>query len=298
MPETRRFVAPAFALLLALGGVALVAAPAHAAVAPISYTIDAADPVSARVGGSASPCLPAVGSGFHYKTVPVKVDVTGAYSGVDQFSGGDGFLAIYSQPFDPALPDANCVGAIDDDSSPVPAPLTAGTVYYLFQSTFSSGATGSYSFEIAGPGTFAVVVPTTTTVTASPSPATAPAATVLTATVAGIANPTGDVEFFDGATSLGTATLSGAVASLSVTLAKGSHDITAVYAGDNATLGSTSAVYTQVVEAAAAVVPAATLPDTGADSTPLALVTTGVLLLGVMLTAGSAVARRRVTRTL
>lgn len=279
----------------------MVAAPAHAATAPISYTIDATDPVSARVNGSASPCLPAFGTGFHYKTVPVKVDVTGAYSGIDQFSGGDGFLAIYSQPFDPALPDANCVGAIDDDSTPVAAPLTAGTVYYLFQSTYTAGVTGSFSFQITGPGTFAVVVPTTTTVTATPNPAIAPAETVLTATVAGIADPTGDVEFFDGATSLGTATLSGGVASLSVTLAEGSHDITAVYAGDNATLGSTSAVYTQVVEAATVVVPevipAATLPDTGADSTPLALATTGVLLLGVALTVGSAVARRRATRT-
>jgi len=294
MPDPRRFVAPAITLLLAFGGALLVAAPAHADTASLTYTIEATDPVSARVGGSASPCLPATGSGFHYKTVTVKVDATGTYSGIDQYANGDGFLAIYSQPFDPAFPDANCVGAIDDDSTPVPAPLTAGTVYYLFQSTYSPGSTGNYTYNITGPGTFRVVNATTTTVTATPSPATAPDETTLTATVTGDVVPTGDVEFFDGTTSLGTAALADGVASLTVALAEGSHDITAVYAGDNATLGSTSAVYTQVVEAAVVPpAPAATLPDTGEDVTVPLVTTGGMLLIGALLVVGSARVRRR-----
>jgi len=54
--------------------------------------------------------------------------------------------------------------------------------------------------------------------------------------------PTGTVTFFDGATSLGTDTLSGAgTAALTLSsLAVGAHSLTAVYGGDSNNLGSTS----------------------------------------------------------
>ena len=72
-----------------------------------------------------------------------------------------------------------------------------------------------------------------------------------TATVSPAA-ATGTVEFFDGATSLGTSSLSGGTASLSTaTLTVGSHSITAVYSGDATYATSTSAALTQVVNQAA-----------------------------------------------
>jgi hypothetical protein len=56
--------------------------------------------------------------------------------------------------------------------------------------------------------------------------------------------PTGTVEFFDGATSLGTADLAavdgGAEAQLTLTLALGPHPITVQYAGDTTFGGSVS----------------------------------------------------------
>jgi len=72
--------------------------------------------------------------------------------------------------------------------------------------------------------------------------------------------PTGTVEFFDGATSLGTGTLSpttGSSAQATLTtnaLSAGSHNITAVYAGASGPggggfNGSTSSILTQVVNA-------------------------------------------------
>jgi large repetitive protein len=63
------------------------------------------------------------------------------------------------------------------------------------------------------------------------------------------------VQFLDGATVLGTVTISGGTAALAVsTLAPGSHSITAVYSGDSNNATSTSAVLTQTIHKAATTV--------------------------------------------
>jgi hypothetical protein len=73
-----------------------------------------------------------------------------------------------------------------------------------------------------------------------------------TATVSGGTSPTGSVQFFDGATSLGTVALAGATAQLTTSaLAVGTHSITAAYSGDADDTPSTSAPVSQVVNAAA-----------------------------------------------
>ncbi|MDV9203194.1 Ig-like domain-containing protein, partial [Streptomyces sp. Wh19] len=57
----------------------------------------------------------------------------------------------------------------------------------------------------------------------------------------GAGTPTGTVDFFDGATLLGTGTLSGGVATFTTsTLAIGTHPLTAVYNGDANFTSSTS----------------------------------------------------------
>ncbi|MFN6053746.1 MAG: Ig-like domain repeat protein, partial [Planctomycetia bacterium] len=92
---------------------------------------------------------------------------------------------------------------------------------------------------------------TTTTLSASPNPSVFGQPVAFTVTVApvspGSGTPTGSVSFFDGATLLGTRTLSSGSASFSTgSLSVASHSITAVYAGDSSFTGSTSSATTQV----------------------------------------------------
>lgn len=92
---------------------------------------------------------------------------------------------------------------------------------------------------------------TATTLTSSPNPSVYGQAVILTATVSSIvgAPPNGEsVAFMKGTNVLGTGTLSGGSASLSIsTLAVGSDAVTAVYGGDSNLAGSTSKAVTQVV---------------------------------------------------
>jgi Bacterial Ig-like domain (group 3) len=98
------------------------------------------------------------------------------------------------------------------------------------------------------------VTATTTALTANPaSPTTVGGSVGLTAQVTPAA--AGSVQFFDGATSLGTQTVSGGAASLSTTaLGIGTHPITAVFTPADPTTfgGSTSSVLSYVVNPAAA----------------------------------------------
>jgi hypothetical protein len=151
------------------------------------------------------------------------------------------------------------------------------------------------------------------TLTASPAPVTAGHELTLVATVeAGAANaakPSGSVEFFDGSTSLGTATLVGDPTATVhvVTLAVGTHSLTAVYAGDASFAASTSPPISVTVVAAAAPPtstppttgpPASTPPtvataDTGAPAAPLAELAGLVLVIGLAMLGFGRRPRRR-----
>jgi hypothetical protein len=107
---------------------------------------------------------------------------------------------------------------------------------------------------------------TTTTLTSAPDPSVLGMPKVLTATVTavppGSGTPTGNVDFFDGATLLGTNPLSGGVATLvTSTLSVGSHNLTAVYSGDANFSGSTSPVDTQTVSQSASTTVLTSAPD-------------------------------------
>lgn len=92
-----------------------------------------------------------------------------------------------------------------------------------------------------------------TTLISSVNPSAVTQSVTFTATVASTvsgltAAPTGTVTFFDGATSLGSGTMSGGVATLATSsLAIGTHSITAQYGGDANFSGSTSTALSQVV---------------------------------------------------
>jgi hypothetical protein len=93
-------------------------------------------------------------------------------------------------------------------------------------------------------GTFALQA-TGTSVTSDVNPQLAGSPVQFTATVSP-GTATGTVEFFDGATSLGTAPVSTSTAVLSTSsLAAGNHSITAQYSGDVCDAGSLSSVYSQ-----------------------------------------------------
>ncbi len=115
---------------------------------------------------------------------------------------------------------------------------------------------------------------TTVTVTSSLNPAGISQAVTLTATVApvspGAGTPTGTVNFMDGATLLGSGTLSvvnGVVQATYTTgsLALGTHAITAVYSGDTNFQVNTSVVFAQtVINASVTLINFEGLPVTGA----------------------------------
>ncbi|MCK7473808.1 MAG: Ig-like domain repeat protein [Rhodopseudomonas palustris] len=101
-----------------------------------------------------------------------------------------------------------------------------------------------------GTGLFTYVFSTTsTTLTSSLNPSEVGQAVTFTATVsAGGPTPTGTVTFTEGGQVLGSATLVSGVASFTTAaLPRGSHSITAVYAGNGSFASSTSAVLVQAV---------------------------------------------------
>jgi hypothetical protein len=111
---------------------------------------------------------------------------------------------------------------------------------------------------------------TTTTLSTAPSSTVFGEMTTLTATVAAVAPgagmPTGTVSFFDGATVIGTVTLSSGTASVTTSaLAVGSNTLTAVYNGDADFAGSAAST-TQTVAAASTLTvltPATPAPKVG-----------------------------------
>jgi len=96
---------------------------------------------------------------------------------------------------------------------------------------------------------------TTTTLTTSPNPSSVGQETTLTATIAAVSpgsgNATGTVEFYNGATLLGTATLTAGVATFNTSaLPLGTSTLTAKYLGDTNYLASESSAVNQSVNPA------------------------------------------------
>jgi hypothetical protein len=94
---------------------------------------------------------------------------------------------------------------------------------------------------------------TTTTVSPNINPSLFAQSVIVTAIVQGSAggSPTGTVTFFDGATSLGSSSVSANIAQLSLSsLSIGAHSLTAKYAGDANFSASTSTVVTETINQA------------------------------------------------
>ena len=95
---------------------------------------------------------------------------------------------------------------------------------------------------------FAVAGATTTTLRSSHSSSVWGEIVTLTATVAASGSPGGNVEFFDGQTSVGTAPLNGATATFAIgALGIGTHTLSARYLGDGGFLGSVASAVSLTV---------------------------------------------------
>ncbi len=137
-------------------------------------------------------------------------------------------------------------------------PLVAGTYNLTLQCQNNLGTsifeqwTGvvNFSTPLLWSVPAAPLVPTTTTVTATPQPVTAGSNVTLTATVTETnpAAPTGNVDFKNGATVIGSAPVNASgVATFTGPLAAGTYTISAVYAGDAVFATSTGTVATAFV---------------------------------------------------
>jgi hypothetical protein len=123
------------------------------------------------------------------------------------------------------------------------------TAQYVGATDFAGSTSAVLAFDVDQ-------AQSTTSLSSSPNPSVFGQQVTLTATVAAVApgagTPTGTVNFFDGATNIGSGTLSGGTATFQVSnLSPGSHTLTAQYAGSTNLSGSTSNTVSQTVSAAA-----------------------------------------------
>ena len=79
--------------------------------------------------------------------------MSGDYTFVDLFDPGDGYIGIYDGTFDPADPGPRCIAAIDDQET---VALTASTPYVIGLSSFNGFDTGTFRYQVDGPGTFQI----------------------------------------------------------------------------------------------------------------------------------------------
>ncbi len=156
------------------------------------------------------------------------------------------------------VPDGELVTFYDGTTTLGSVVLAGGTAAFTTSAlsarthTIKATYTGDATF-MPSTGTVTQVVnkySTTTSLISNHNPSQFGQAVTFTAHVTGTGpSPTGKVKFLDGATTLGSATLSGGVAKLTKsTLAVGTHPITAQYMGDAFSAKSASPVVNQVVQ--------------------------------------------------
>jgi len=209
---------------------------------------------------------------------------TGSHTISAAYSGDASYGSSASAPM--ALTVAKATAAISASSSPNPSvagqvvtfsatvapPSATGSVQFVDGATvlgtaalnngvatFSTAAlvagshsiTAAYSGDANYTGASATVSETVKATTATSLSASSAAVFIgqpvqLTASLAP-ASATGTVQFLDGGAVLGTSTVNGGTAAISVSLPLGAHTITAVYGGDANDAGSTSAAVTVTV---------------------------------------------------
>ena len=166
----------------------------------------------------------------------------------------------------PVLPAGNWTVTADYSGDAIFTASTGTVVQVVNQDVTSTGLVSS-----ANPSASGDTVTFTATVTA----------------ITGTGAPTGTVDFLDGTTVVGSGTLASGVATFSTAgLAVGSHDITAVYNGDAAFIGSTSPIVTQVVNQGATAVLVTSDVNPSFYGTPVTFTATVTAATGVGVPTG------------
>jgi len=216
--------------------------------APVSHVVN---PSATAIGFSVDP-NPRTGAG----SVSMNATVTAVPPGGGQPTGSieffDGATSLGTYPY--------TVSTLKQPSPPLAVGTHSLTAVYS-GSASHAGSTSSAVSVVVNPA------PTTTTLASSPNPSVVGQSVTLTATVVGTlplsGSPgSGSVEFFDGATSLGTAPVSAGSASLNTaTLALGGHSLSAVFSGDASYTGSTSAALAHTVNQSSSVTTLTATPE-------------------------------------
>jgi uncharacterized repeat protein (TIGR03803 family) len=216
---------------------------------------------TASTGGASDCGLESCGTVFQFDPVTLAYrvmhsfglnDPAGRYPAAGLVEGANGFLYGTTTVTTPS--GADCCGAIFS----INRSTDAITLLHTFNGTGEASPRGRLIEPFPGQfvGTtywggasgdsgavFRLTVgnATTTSLAASPTASVFSQQVTLTASVAASGNPAGNVEFFDGNTSLGTASVSGGTAILNTTaLGVGTHTLSARYLGDGTFLPSTS----------------------------------------------------------
>jgi hypothetical protein len=149
------------------------------------------------------------------------------------------------------------------------------TAVYAGDANFITSSTSSAVSQVVNHAS------TTTALVSNLNPSVSGQSVTFTATVAatspGSGTPTGTVNFLDNLTAIGSniALTAGVATFPTITLAAGSHSITAVYAGDTNFTTSTSAVLSQAVNQAPVITSAAAAPFTAGTAGTFTVTTTG-----------------------
>jgi uncharacterized repeat protein (TIGR03803 family) len=197
---------------------------------PQSGCADGAEPTAGLVQGS--------DGNFYGATVSGGTSSKG-YGTLFQITSSGSLTTLYR-----FCPESGCA-----DGAYPEATLVQGSDGNLYGTTYQGGANNEGVV-------FKLSVPTATSLASSLNPSTYGQSVTITATVTSPSGtPTGKVTFMTGNMTLGSATLTGGVASLArANMNPGTSSITAVYAGNTKFLGSTSSPLSQVVTQATSTV--------------------------------------------
>jgi len=303
------------------GAIAFAAALGLALAAPVaamadtvtwSGTLETGDPTWSRPS-----CIGSGGNTEWWDAQPFTVSADGVYSFEMTSSAGvapDGYFLAYLQTFDPAAPNTGCIAA-DDDSGiginpALSATLTAGVTYWLLTTQCCNGVTAgeemSYTNAITGPGSVtlfssAVIVEPTTLTTSEDGTAATFTVRLGAPTIAGadVVVPLVSTDPGEG-TVPASVTIPGAqwatgVAVTVTPVADGVADGDTTFSISTGEPASADLYYDALTaddvadvtvvntDIDVAAQPAATLPDTGADSNALLAVAGLTVALGAAL---------------
>jgi hypothetical protein len=239
--------------------VARVALTGNQAVYTASYAKTGNHSITAAYSGDADNGFSTSGTLIeHIAVLPAKSTTVVTTSGSPSFVGQAVTFTATVTSGSGTIPNGEVV-VFSDNGETIGTSTTTGQVATFTTSSLAArthGIKATYSGDAAfkpSSGPVKQVVEkyaTTTTLVPSVNPSSYGQAVTFTATVisSGPNASTGTVTFKDGSTGIGTATVSGGVATLTKSkLAVGSHSIIGTYEGDAASAKSSSAVLTQVV---------------------------------------------------